>query len=50
MAPQFQEVLYSCNWQLRGSCEDSFTPIITEDGLCFSFNMLDKTELFRNKV
>lgn len=24
--------------------------MLTEDGLCFTFNMLDKTELLRNKV
>ncbi|CAH1099297.1 unnamed protein product [Psylliodes chrysocephalus] len=51
VAPQFNDVFFSCKWTLLNeSCENLFTPILTEEGLCFTFNMLDRTELLRNKV
>lgn len=51
IAPQFDEMLWQCKYTLlNGSCHDFFTPILTEEGLCYTFNMLDKTELLKNKV
>ncbi|CAH1966969.1 unnamed protein product [Acanthoscelides obtectus] len=51
IAPQFGDVFFSCKWTLQNqSCHNFFTPMLTEEGLCFTFNMLDKTELLRNNV
>ncbi|XP_028141320.1 pickpocket protein 28-like isoform X2 [Diabrotica virgifera virgifera] len=51
IAPQFVDSFFSCKWTLLNeSCDNMFTPMLTEDGLCFTFNMLDRTELLREKV
>ncbi|ERL89696.1 hypothetical protein D910_07059, partial [Dendroctonus ponderosae] len=51
IAPQFDEMLWQCKYTLlNGSCYDFFTPILTEEGLCYTFNMLDRTELLKNNV
>ncbi|CAG9767257.1 unnamed protein product [Ceutorhynchus assimilis] len=51
IAPQFDEMLWTCKYTLlNGSCHDFFTPILTEEGLCYTFNMLDRTELLKNNV
>lgn len=51
IAPQFDDVLYGCKWtQLNESCYNLFTPSMTDDGLCFTFNVLDRSAIFRNNV
>ncbi|XP_050294515.1 pickpocket protein 28-like isoform X2 [Anthonomus grandis grandis] len=51
IAPQFDEMLWSCKHNLiNGSCADFFTPILTEEGLCYTFNMLDRSELLKENV
>ncbi|XP_018572880.1 pickpocket protein 28-like [Anoplophora glabripennis] len=51
VAPQFDDVFHSCRWTLQNkSCSSLFYPILTEEGLCFTFNMLDRSQLLRNKV
>lgn len=51
IAPQFENVFLSCTWTRQNeSCYKLFTPMLTEDGLCFTFNMFDKSELLRNNV
>ncbi|KAJ8923406.1 hypothetical protein NQ315_001964 [Exocentrus adspersus] len=51
VAPQFDDVFHSCRWTLQNkSCNSLFFPILTEEGLCFTFNMLDRSQLLRNKV
>ncbi|CAH1959274.1 unnamed protein product [Acanthoscelides obtectus] len=31
-------------------CTEFFKPILTEEGVCYSFNILDKTDMFRDNV
>ncbi|VEN48133.1 unnamed protein product [Callosobruchus maculatus] len=31
-------------------CEEMLTPILTEEGVCYSFNILDKNDMFRDNV
>ncbi|CAG9863468.1 unnamed protein product [Phyllotreta striolata] len=31
-------------------CKELFTPILTEDGICYSFNILDKGDIYRENV
>ncbi|XP_074030606.1 pickpocket protein 28 [Leptinotarsa decemlineata] len=51
IGPQFEDVFFTCKWtSMNESCYNMFYPMLTEDGMCFTFNMLDRSELFRKKV
>ncbi|EFA08873.2 Pickpocket protein 28-like Protein [Tribolium castaneum] len=51
IAPPFSEVFFACKWtSLNETCSNFFSPMLTEDGMCFTFNMLDRSELFTNAV
>ncbi|CAG9865181.1 unnamed protein product [Phyllotreta striolata] len=51
VAPQFSDIFASCKWTLLNeSCENFFVPLLTEEGLCFTFNMLNRDEVFRDRV
>ncbi|XP_045477140.1 pickpocket protein 28-like [Harmonia axyridis] len=50
-APSFQDMLWACKWTLMNeTCENFFVPTLTEDGICYTFNMLDREELLTNAV
>ena len=52
VAPQIEEVIFVCMWQgaIMPNCTslDSsfFSPVMSDEGLCYTFNMLSNTELF----
>uniref|UniRef100_A0A336M656 CSON011555 protein n=1 Tax=Culicoides sonorensis TaxID=179676 RepID=A0A336M656_CULSO len=51
IAPTIEDVCHSYDWAFSKStrkCGKDFSKILTEDGLCYTFNMLDQKELFRN--
>lgn len=51
IAPPLNETLLYCLW--RGTiinCTDLFTEILTEEGLCYTFNMLNAQEFFSGEV
>ncbi|KAF5270643.1 hypothetical protein FQA39_LY01381 [Lamprigera yunnana] len=51
VAPTFDDVLWQCKWlNLNRTCSELLTPVITEEGICFTFNMLDREELFTKDV
>ncbi|RZC37263.1 ASC domain containing protein [Asbolus verrucosus] len=33
-----------------GECSEILTPVVTDEGVCYSFNIMDKTEIFRDHV
>lgn len=35
---------------MHSTCDNLITPIITDDGVCYSFNVLDKKFIFRDDV
>ncbi|KAJ8916854.1 hypothetical protein NQ315_005861 [Exocentrus adspersus] len=39
-----------CSYTAGIDCAGSFTPILTEEGVCYSFNILDKKLIFRDNV
>ncbi|KAB0792999.1 hypothetical protein PPYR_12619 [Photinus pyralis] len=51
VAPPFDEVFFQCKWMNQiQNCSRLFTPTLSEEGICFTFNMLDREELYTNAV
>lgn len=50
LAPPMEEVIWVCKWQggILENCSSSnlFTPVMSDEGLCYTFNMLSNPELF----
>jgi acid-sensing ion channel, other len=45
------ETTLFCKWRNSiGPCTEFFTEIITEEGFCYTFNVLDSSELFKEDV
>ncbi|XP_063829494.1 pickpocket protein 28-like [Ostrinia nubilalis] len=48
VSPNLTETFSMCKWQDNtGKCSSMFSPILTEEGLCYTFNMLPAEDLFR---
>ncbi|XP_063700316.1 pickpocket protein 28-like [Culicoides brevitarsis] len=53
ITPTLEDVCYSHDWAFSKTskkCGRDFGKILTEDGLCYTYNLLDKSELFLNKT
>lgn len=47
--PEFP--MHICHHESKSiSCKEAFIPILTEDGICYSFNILDRKDIYRNNV
>ncbi|KAL1488870.1 hypothetical protein ABEB36_014665 [Hypothenemus hampei] len=44
-----KNIIKSCFWMGR-KCNDLFFPIITDEGVCFTFNMFDRRDIFSDNV
>lgn len=49
MAPKVSDIMYHCefNGHKSADCSKWFKEVWTEEGLCYTFNMLNASELFR---
>ena len=51
IAVPFDDMIDHCFWRHRYfDCSELFTEVFTEEGFCYTFNMLDRKELFRTDV
>lgn len=51
MLPNFQKYCFSCGWfGVEGSCENFFVKVYTDEGICFTFNSLKSTDLYRENT
>lgn len=52
MAPILNDTMRACLWKGDGdddTCSNLFVPILTEEGLCFSFNALNSNETYTDE-
>lgn len=47
-APDVEHVVADCMWKSKIACSDYFTPVMTDDGLCHTFNILDSRYIFND--
>lgn len=51
VAPQFNETLFHCKYRnFTDTCDKLFHEIVTEEGICYTFNALDGTEVYRDET
>lgn len=49
IAPNFTDTVASCSWNYEMQrCETQFSPILTDEGLCFTFNALNSDDIYTN--
>ncbi|XP_055382467.1 pickpocket protein 28-like [Condylostylus longicornis] len=47
--PKFNETYFVCKWRNRLGCSDMFFKVLTEEGICYSFNTLDAEDIYRTE-
>nr|XP_015833861.1 PREDICTED: pickpocket protein 28 isoform X1 [Tribolium castaneum] len=49
--PNFLDHVHNCSFMGKKlNCRDSFTPVFTDEGICYSFNILDRSQIFSDSV
>lgn len=50
IAPSLNYSMFKCSWLNQNApCSTYFTPVLSENGLCFSFNTLNSNEMFSDE-
>lgn len=50
-APTLNDVLQDCSWRRYSRpCSELFNEVLTDDGICFSFNLLNASELYNEAM
>lgn len=50
MSLKFNDTLLECMWQYEyDNCSKFFAPLLTEAGVCFSFNALNSHEMYTDE-
>jgi amiloride-sensitive sodium channel len=51
VAPKFFENIFECYYMgISYNCSEIFAPIITDEGLCYSFNLLNREDILSDNV
>lgn len=51
VAPFYNETLFYCKYRnFPDTCDTLFHEIITEEGICYTFNALDGREVYREET
>jgi amiloride-sensitive sodium channel len=49
--PNFLDRVYNCTFMGRElKCRDILIPVMTDEGVCYSFNILDRSQIFNDLV
>lgn len=51
IAIPFNETFLRCKWRgMKKNCEDLFTELITDEGVCYTFNMMKYQDFYNDKI
>ena len=51
IAIPFNDTFLRCKWRgMKKNCEDLFTELITDEGVCFTFNMMKYQDFYKNTI
>lgn len=51
VSPKMSDIFWSCEWLGNPTgCDELFSPLLTDEGICFTFNMLNRSELYKSEM
>lgn len=50
VAPSFNDTMFFCKWRNDyPPCRDLFSPVLTEEGVCYTFNDLNSEDIYTDE-